>query len=214
MLLARGPSHRLLAEEIRDAALAASGLLVRDIGGPSVKPYQPGSLWQEASSIDYIPDTGDGLYRRSMYTFWKRTVPPPSMLTFDAPDRESCVARRERTNTPLQSLVLLNGVQFVEAARVLAADVLKTADVDSLPGQLATLTRRLLARYPSEAELEILKQVYADQHALYSADPKAAEAFVSAGELPVDDSLDKVKLAAMTAVAQLIMNFDEFVMKS
>ncbi|MCA9033417.1 MAG: DUF1553 domain-containing protein, partial [Planctomycetaceae bacterium] len=119
--LARGPKHRLSAEQLRDTALAASGLLVPTVGGPSVMPYQPAGLWEESGTgKSYHQSTGDGLYRRSMYTFWRRTAPPPSMLTFDATSRESCTARRELTTTPLQALVFLNDPQYVEAARVLA----------------------------------------------------------------------------------------------
>ena len=122
--LARGPSYRLSAEQLRDAALSASGLLVRKIGGPSVMPYQPVGLWKEAGTgKSYKQSTGDGLYRRSLYTFWKRTAPPPSMLTFDATSRESCTPRRELTTTPLQALVFLNDPQYVEASRVLAENL-------------------------------------------------------------------------------------------
>ena len=124
-LLARGPKTRLMAEQIRDSALAASGLLNRTIGGPSVKPYQPAGLWEQSGTgKTYKQDTGDKLYRRSLYTFWRRTSPPPSMATFDAMSREVCTARRDVTATPLQSLVLLNDPQFVEAARVLAEQLL------------------------------------------------------------------------------------------
>ena len=124
-LLARGPRFRLPAEMIRDQALAASGLLVERIGGPSVRPYQPAGLWKELTGAeDYRPDAGPGLYRRSLYTFWKRTVAPPSMITFDAAGRETCTVREVRTNTPLQALNLLNDVTFVEAARLLAERVL------------------------------------------------------------------------------------------
>ncbi len=134
LLLARGPKTRLLAEQIRDSALAASGLLTRTIGGPSVKPYQPAGLWEQAGTgKTYTQDSGDKLYRRSLYTFWRRTSPPPSMVTFDAMSREVCTAKREVTTTPLQSLVLLNDPQFVEAARVLAQRLLRR----SLPGRAA-----------------------------------------------------------------------------
>ncbi len=128
-LLSRGPRYRMDAEMIRDYALAASGLLVPKIGGPSVKPYQPAKVWETVAMDDsntrfYKADTGEGLYRRSLYTFWKRSAPPPSMDIFDAPSREECVVRRERTNTPLQALVTMDDPQFVEAARVLAQNAL------------------------------------------------------------------------------------------
>ena len=129
-LLARSPRFRLPAETVRDNALAISGLLIERLGGPSVKPYQPAGLWEDVSvqrRYKYVADKGEGLYRRSMYTFWRRTIPPPAMLTFDAPDRETCVIRRARTNTPLQALILLNDPTYVEAARKLAEMMMKTA---------------------------------------------------------------------------------------
>ena len=133
-LLARGPRGRLPAEMIRDNALAISGLLVRKIGGPSVFPYQPAGLWEESgTNQSYRQSKGEGLYRRSMYTFWRRTSPPPAMLTLDAPSREWCLARRERTSTPLQALVLLNDPQFVEAARVLAEKLMDRPDAGRAP---------------------------------------------------------------------------------
>ena len=124
-LLARGPRFRLSAEMIRDQALAVSGLLVEKIGGPSVKPYQPAGLWKELGGEDYQQDTGEGLYRRSLYTFWKRTVPPPSMMNFDAAGREACTVRENRTNTPLQALDLMNDPAYVEASRVLAERMMR-----------------------------------------------------------------------------------------
>jgi hypothetical protein len=121
-LLARGPRLRLSAETIRDQALAISGLLAEKLGGPSVKPYQPKGLWRELTEMDYVQDHGKDLYRRSLYTFWKRTIAPPSMITFDAAGREACIVRKVRTNTPLQALTLLNDVTYVEAARIPPGD--------------------------------------------------------------------------------------------
>lgn len=209
-LLARGPSIRLSAEEVRDAALAASGLLVRTIGGPGVKPYESGGLWKDAASIDYAQDHGDSLYRRSLYSYWKRTIPPSSMLTLDAPTRESCVVRRESTATPLQSLLLLNDVQYVEAARALAEFELKDSErADNT--RLADIFRKLLGRFPSDRELAILKQALDEQQAVFADAPDAAKAYSATGERPVDETIDPVRAASLTAVAQLVMNFDEFV---
>ncbi|MBI2423365.1 MAG: DUF1553 domain-containing protein [Candidatus Hydrogenedentes bacterium] len=208
-LLARGPKYRLTAEILRDEALAASGLLVDRIGGPSVKPYQPPGLWKDASSIDYVADTGEGLYRRSMYTFWKRTVPPASMMTFDGVNREVCAARRETTNTPLQALVLLNDPQFVEAARVLAQRILaeeSTTDADLVD----RLFRRLITRAPSPREHRILLQAYLEQLDRFQDSPESARNYMGAGEMESPAGVNPVHAGAASAVAQLIMNFEEF----
>lgn len=209
-LLARGPGFRLSAEQIRDSALAASGLLTRDIGGPSVKPYQPAGLWEDASSQGYTPDKGPALYRRGMYTFIKRTVPPPSTLTFDAGSREVCTVRRERTMTPLQALVLLNDPQYVEAARVLAEGVL-LRDAAAGPGQrVETIFRSLIGRKPSAREQDVLTRAYDEQRAWFSERPEEALRYAEAGERPRDETLNPVDVAAVTAVAQAVMNLDEF----
>ncbi|MBX3178813.1 MAG: DUF1553 domain-containing protein [Candidatus Hydrogenedentes bacterium] len=209
-LLARGPRHRLSAEQIRDHALASSGLLVAKAGGPSAKPYQPDGLWREVSSASYTPDTGDGLYRRSMYTFIKRTMPPPSLLAFNATNREVCVMRRETTVTPMQALVLLNDPQYIEAARVLAADVLAGANTEEA---IRAMFRRLTSRVPDSVELEILTRAFAEQEALFAAEPDGARAYISTGEKPAPEGADPARLAAATAVAQAIMNHEEFQVK-
>jgi len=209
ILLARGPRFRLPAEMVRDSALASSGLLTETVGGPSVKPYQPEGLWKEASSYTYTPDSGDALYRRSMYTFWRRTVPPPNMLTFDATNRDVCTVRRERTTTPLQALVLLNDPQFVEASRALAAAVIEKDDA-TIKDQLVALFRRVTSRRPSDAELAVLQDAYNEQRAYFAERPDEAAAYVETGESPVPESADHVELAAATAVAQAVMNLDEF----
>ncbi|MCB9770793.1 MAG: DUF1553 domain-containing protein [Candidatus Omnitrophica bacterium] len=209
--LARGPKQRLSAEQIRDSALAASGLLVEKIGGPSVKPYQPEGLWRDSSSVEYHQDEGDALHRRSMYTFIKRTVPPPMMTTFDATNREVCIARREITSTPLQALVILNDPQFVEAARVLAEKAL--AGEQDLDGRLERVFRTLTSREPDPKEREILRAAYQEQRDYFSEHPKEADGYVQEGEAPVPEDLDKVELAALTAVAQLGMNYEEFQVK-
>lgn len=206
VLLARGPRFRLSAEQIRDEALAASGLLVAKVGGPSVKPYQPPGLWEDASSSGYAQDTGEGLYRRSIYTFIKRTVPPPSILTFDGITREVCTARRERTATPLQALVLLNDPQYVEAARLLAEQVMGQ-DEDS---RVSTLFRRLMGRAPSPDETAVLAIAHEEQQAWYAARAEDALRYASSGETPRNESLDPVQVAALSAVAQAVMNLDEF----
>jgi hypothetical protein len=210
-LLARGPKHRLRAEEIRDNALAVSGLLSGRLGGPSARPYQPDGLWEEAGTgKQYVRDKGEGLYRRSLYTFWKRTAPPPSMLIFDAPSREVCTARRETTTTPLQALVLLNDPQFVEAARALAEQLLRQSagDVDAC---IVKGFRLATGRQPSDTELSVLRRLYQKQLELFEGEPVAAEQYLKAGERPFDKSLPVQQLAATAAVASTLMNLDEFV---
>jgi hypothetical protein len=212
-LLARGPRLRLSAEMVRDQALAVSGLLVERLGGPSVRPYQPEGLWKELTGTeDYTQDHGPSLYRRSMYTFWKRTVAPPSMMTFDAAARETCTVRESRTNTPLQALTLMNEVTYVEAARVLAQRVMKEGG--ATPEERITLAFRLAtARRPSAAELKVLVEGYQRHLAKYRADPKAALELIRAGESARDEKSDAGELAAYTAVAELILNLDETITK-
>ncbi|HEU5146831.1 MAG TPA: DUF1553 domain-containing protein, partial [Chryseosolibacter sp.] len=211
-LLARGPSYRLSAEMIRDNALAASGLLVKKIGGPSVKPYQPEGLWEEKGEfshflLTYQPDKGEGLYRRSLYTFWRRTSPPPSMLVFDAGSRYLCTVERQTTNSPQQALVLLNDPQYVEASRVIAEKMMHEGGAD--PGARISYAFRLLtSRNPTGPELELLIKLYDDEVANYRKDVKSAVDLLSVGEHARDRSLDVVTLAANTVVASVIMNHD------
>jgi hypothetical protein len=210
-LLARGPRVRLPAEMIRDQALAVSGLLVREIGGPSVKPYQPPGLWKELSGTDYVQDHGDALWRRSLYTFWKRTSPQPTMTTFDAAGREMCSVRPSRTDTPLQALALMNDVTFVEAARCLAQRMMREA---ATPEDRVRLAFRLVVtRAPKPPELRVLLDDLNDHRARFRADPKAAQSLISAGEAPRDEKLDATELAAYTAVAGLVLNLDEAITK-
>ena len=211
-LLARGPRHRLSAEQIRDQALAASGLLVDRLGGPSVKPYQPDGLWEDASSKPYVQDTGEALYRRGMYTFWKRTVPPPTMLTFDAVTREVCVVNRETTQTPLQALALMNDPTFVEAARMLAEQLMQNGN--DAQGRIVAAFRGFTGMNPDERELAILMAAFDEQRAYFAERPEAAAAYVSTGEHPRDESLDAVTHAALTAIIQAIMNHDHAQVKS
>ncbi len=210
--LARGPRHRLAAEQLRDGALAVSGLLVRKIGGPSVKPYQPAGLWEESGTgKTYAQDHGEALYRRSMYTFWRRTAPPPSMRSFDAGSREVCSARRERTATPLQSLVLLNDPQFVEAARVLAEKLVQKQD--AVEDRIQTAFRLLTSRMATTDELAVLMRLYQQQHARFAAAPDSAKAFLETGESSRDQKLDAAEHAATAAVILALMNHDECVTK-
>ncbi|MGE0607898.1 MAG: DUF1553 domain-containing protein [Pirellulales bacterium] len=212
-LLARGPRQRLAAEMVRDQALAVSGLLVEKLGGPSVKPYQPAGLWKELTGAeDYVADTGESLYRRSLYTFWKRTVAPPTMLTFDASGREACSVRETRTNTPLQALTLLNETTFVEAARLLAQRVMLPAGTTPAD-QLALAFRLATSRQPTTAELRILTDGYEQHLARYRQSPDAAVQLLAIGESPRDPSLDPNELAACTAVCSLILNLDEVITK-
>jgi len=213
LLLARGPRFRLSAEVIRDQALAVSGLLVEKLGGPSVKPYQPPGLVKELTGTeDYVQDHGENLYRRSLYTYWKRTVAPPTMMTFDAGGRETCVVRETRTNTPLQALTLMNDVTFVEAARVLAQRVMLEG-VTTAEERITLAFRLATARRPRPAELTILLGGLDEHLAKYRRDRKAALKLVSAGEHPRNAKLDVSELAAYTAVAGLILNLDEVITK-
>ena len=197
---------------IRDQALFASGLLREQLGGPSVRPYQPTGLAKELTGTeDYVQDHGAGLYRRSLYTFWKRTIAPPTLMNFDAANRETCVVRETRTNTPLQALNLLNDVTFVEAARVLAERVLKTAKTTD--ARLALAFRLAAARSPSQAEQKILCAAFDQHHAHYRRDRAAALKLVSTGEAPRDRQLDSAEHAAYAAVCNLILNLDEVITK-
>ena len=215
-LLARGPRMRLDAEVIRDSALFASGLLSDNLGGPSVFPYHPKGLWQEINnrpgySRTYKQDSGEKLYRRSLYTFWKRTVPPPSMAAFDAPEREFCVVSRSRTNTPLQAFVMLHDPQFVEAARHLGARMM-SAGADSAEKGLTLGFLACHSRPPSSREMAILLRILKDRLSYYEKDPSAAKAVISVGESnkPIGDA--KMS-AAWTTIGRVILNSSEFVTK-
>jgi hypothetical protein len=211
-LLARCARVRLPAETIRDQALAASGLLVTELGGPSVKPYQPKGLQKDLSGTDYVPDQGSNLWRRSLYTFWKRTSPQPTMTTFDASGREMCSVRPSRTDTPLQALALMNDVTFVEAARCLAQRVLREAGKQP-EARVRLAFCLVLTREPKDVELAVLLDDLNNQRARFHANPEAAKALIEAGESPQDPTLDPVDLAAYTALAGLILNLDEAVTK-
>jgi len=210
LLLARGPSRRLAAEQIRDTALAASGLLERRLGGPPVSPYQPGEdLWREANEMSpaYRQSVGHDLYRRSLYSVWKRTAPLPNVLAFDGVTREVCVVARGRTNTPLQALVLLNDVQFVEAARQLAAEV--AGKYTEQAERIDAAFVRLTGRHPDEREVDLLGMIYEEQRTLFAdGGEQDAVKFLALGESQPDETLPPAELAALTAMCQAILNLD------
>jgi hypothetical protein len=213
-LLARGPRVRLAAEMIRDQALAISGLLNTKMGGPPVKPYQPDGLWEQLSAFQgrklFERSKGEDLWRRSVYTYWKRTVPPPSMTVFDAPTREFCVIRRPMSSTPLQALALLNDEMYIETARKLAERMLREGG-DTPAVRLAYAFRLATARTPSPAETAVLEAGLNRRLAQYRTDRAAAEKLLSAGEAPRDASLDIAELAAYTTAASVILNLDEVI---
>jgi hypothetical protein len=205
--LARGPRHRLPAEMIRDGALAAAGLLVERLGGPPVKTYDlPDSFKPEPAG------SGEALYRRSLYTYWRRTGPAPMLEAFDVPKRVTCVAKRDTTNTPLHAFVLLNGVQFVEAARVLAEKLLAETKGDAATA-LALAFERLTSRPPDETQRAILQRMHAGQLAWYSARPEEAQKFAGVGQTKRNEALPAVEVAAAASVINALMNYDESVVK-
>jgi hypothetical protein len=212
-LLARGPARRLTAEMLRDSALATSGLLVEKIGGPSVKPYQPDGLWDIAmGKPQYQRGNGEDLYRRSLYTYWKRTVPPPTMVTFDAADRSYCSVRRQNTSTPLQALVLLNDPQLIEASRLLSQRMLKEGGA-SIEERITWLFRTVTSRKPSPKELSILTQLFAEQRDLFASDSEAAAKLLKVGSAKTDPALDLIDVAAGTMLANALLNHDSAVMR-
>jgi hypothetical protein len=212
-LLSRGPRFRMDAEMVRDTALGASGLLVKKIGGPSVKPYQPDGVWEaiamkESNTGHYVRDSGENLYRRSVYTFWKRQAPPATLEIFNAPNRESCTMRRERGNTPLQALASLNDTQFVEAGRVLAERAI-VANPRAEDARFDFMAERLLARPLKPQEKKILHGNLKNLEAYYKARSDEAEKLLTVGEAKADAKMDKASLAAYTMVANELMNLDE-----
>ncbi|KAA3614486.1 MAG: DUF1553 domain-containing protein [Planctomycetota bacterium] len=215
--LSRGPRFRMDAEMVRDLALKVSGLLVERIGGPSVKPYQPEGLWvavayPSSNTSRFVQDEGEDLYRRSLYTFWKRTAPPPNMVVFDAPTRESCTVRRPRTNTPLQALTLLNDVQFVEASRFLAQRMMKEGGEAKLD-RIHFGFRLATGRHPDLFESSVLLEIFQEQWADFQADPEAAREFLKVGDRASDPQLPVEELAAWTMVANTLLNLDETINK-
>lgn len=215
--LARGPRYRMTVEMMRDQALAASGLLNTKVGGPSVRPYQPDNLWSAITGggagplAKFVLDVSEDLYRRSLYTFWKRTVPPPSMLSFDAATRDRCIVNRQSTNTPLQALVLLNDPQYMEAARVMAQDLL--TDQQPVESNITTAYRKLTGRKPGENELKTLMDVFNDGLDSFNKNPELIPELLEIGEYPIDESLDQKLLAAHTYTISTILNLDETITK-
>jgi hypothetical protein len=214
-LLSRGPRFRLDAEMLRDQALFVGGLLVEKVGGPSVKPPQPSGLWEAVAFTGsntgiFKADTGhEKIHRRSMYTFWKRTAHPPQMGTLDAPSREACTVRRERTNTPLQALMMMNEQLFVEASRGLAERTLKEApDTDA---RLRHLFRSVTARLPDAVELAIVKSTLQEHLTKFRADPKAAQALIRVGAMPPSPAYNGEELAAWMMLGNLVLNLDEVI---
>lgn len=213
ILLARGPSGRLSAEMLRDHVLAGSGLLVRKLGGPPVKPYQPDGLWDfNRMGGGYQQSEGEDLYRRSCYTYWKRTIPPPAMNILDAPTRAYCVVERQKTTTPLQALVLMNDPQFLEAARKLAERMIREGG-ETEEGRITIGFRLLTGKSPDKQELMMLKELLAENKEKYQLSPESAAGLLAAGESPVDESLNKEEIAAYTVIATTIMNFDGTLLK-
>jgi len=213
--LARGPRYRVAAELVRDVVLSSSGLLNKTIGGPSVKPYQPGGLWEGATSgrgllSIYIQDHGDKLYRRGMYTLIKRTVPPPTMAIFDASNRDVCEVRRLKTNTPLQALIMMNDPTVLEASRVLAAKLLEEKSVEK--DMLTKAFRLIVCRKPEEKELDVLIKYYDRQKEIMNE--QTAKKTLAVGEYPIDSKVDKKNLAALMRVISAIYNLEETITKT
>ncbi len=209
VLLARGPSMRLSSEMIRDNALAASGLLIKKIGGQSVRPYQPPGLWKMNSNT-YVQDTGENLYRRSLYTIWKRSVPFPTQATFDQPDRNECTVKRQKTNTPLQALVLLNDPTFIEVSRKIGEQLTLSGNSD---GALAQAFVRLTGRFPMEDELKVLKDLRLQEFENFNTHPVKMKGWLESGQYRIDTTLNIPMVAANAVVASVIINTDAFITK-
>ncbi|HUR10425.1 MAG TPA: PSD1 and planctomycete cytochrome C domain-containing protein [Flavitalea sp.] len=220
--LSRGPRFRMNAEMIRDNVLASSGLLHHEIGGPSVKPYQPDGIWDEVSVGDksgyrgetsYIPDTGVNLYRRSLYTYWRRTIPPPAMITFDNPMKEVCEVRRTRTSTPLQALVLLNDPQILEASHVLAVKEIRNNQLP-IEGKVSDAFRRITGRMPSNKEVDVMTGFYNEEVNKYSTKSQELKKILRAGQFRHPKDVDELRTAALMLTIQMIYNLDESITKS
>ena len=214
-LFARGPRFRVDGEVLRDSALALSGLLVQKTGGHSVKPYEPAGLWEAVSfnnSQKYVPDKGEGQWRRSLYTYWKRQSPPPSMLLFDAPTREYCVVRRPRTNTPLQALAMLNDPQFVEASRAFGHRMMHEGGA-TVEARIAYGLRLATARKPTKSEVQVLADVFKQQLAEFQSNKESAEKLLSVGSWKPAGDCDPAEAAAWATIASMILNLDETVTK-
>ena len=216
-LLSRGPRFRMDAEMVRDYALAASGLLSSRMYGPGVKPYQPENIWDivglpEGNTRNYVQDKGENLYRRTIYSFWKRMAPPPNLESFNAPSREICAVSRERTNTPLQALIALNDPQFVEAARHLAQSAIKAGGGDDVK-VVDFIAQRVLCRGVSDREFAILVASKIELFEYYESNPEDAKALIAVGESKADEKLDASELAAWSMVCNQVLNLDEVLNK-
>ncbi|WP_392471622.1 DUF1553 domain-containing protein [Sphingobacterium cellulitidis] len=212
--LARTKRLRLPAQMIRDQVLATSGLLNRDIGGPSIKPYQPDGIWEVSSSgrgtlAQYVQDHGDDLYRRGLYVFFKLTLPPPNMLIFDSSNRDACEVQRQRTNTPLQALVMLNDPAILEASRIYSTKLLQEAPNLKQTDYINKVFKRVLCRNASEKELKLLADYYQDELTRFTKKKEDAAAFLKVGEAPTDKSIPQEKLAALMSVVHAIYNLEE-----
>ena len=213
LFLSRGPQNRLQAEFIRDYALNISGLLNEEIGGPSVKPYQPKGLWLEMATGNqplkkYIQEHDKDLYRKSMYTFWKRSVPPPSMITFDASTREQCTVRRQSTSSPMQALTLLNDPQFVEASRLIAQRILSEGGTNAKE-RIVFAFRLATSRIPENKEINLLINLLDEQENIFAENPDKAESLLGIGEYPIDSNFNLNELASYTVIASTILNLTE-----
>jgi hypothetical protein len=213
--LTRQSAYRVDAELVRDAALATSGLLVRTIGGPSVKPYQPDGYWENLNFPvrAYPTDVGEKQYRRGLYTWWQRSFLHPSMLAFDAPSREECCAERTRSNIPQQALALLNDPTYVEASRAFAARIMKEC-AGSPEERMAWAWKQALQRLPRVEEIETVMPLYRQQLAAYQADPAAADALLKVGFAAAPADLDKPELAAWTHMARVLLNLHETITRN
>ena len=209
-LLARGARYRLHAFAIRDQALAVSGLMVNKMYGPSTKPYMPKNIWKAFSNNKYVQDKGDNLYRRSFYTYWRRTIPPPTMMNFNAAEREVCEVRKDRTNTPLQALTLMNNITFVEAARFLAERMMKEGG-STVKSQIIHGYKLTLSREPSESEMTVMMKAFNSFKTEFSKNSQEAEKLLKMGEKPRDQKLDTAAHGAMTMVASSLLNLDEMI---
>lgn len=215
--LARGPRVRLTAEGVRDLALASSGLIVKEIGGPSMKVYQPKGIWESSTSgrgvlARYVQDHGDDLYRRGLYSFIKRTVPPPGMLVFDGSNRDQCEVNRMRTNTPLQALVLLNEPLMLEAARVFAERLM--LESSNTEDKVKKAFQAIVCRQPNEEELNVLLNYFEEEKAGFKLTPDKAKKYIQAGEYRHEAIDDVISLAALMQVLQTIYNLDEAITKT
>jgi hypothetical protein len=216
ILLSRAPRLRLPSELVKDHVLASSGLLVKEIGGPSVKPYQPKGIWEASTSgrgvlAYYVQDHGEKLYRRGLYNFIKRTVPPPVMLLFDASNRDQCEVKRMSTNTPLQALVMMNDPMVLEASRVLSEGLM--TESSTLPEKINKAFQLIICRKPAPDEADLLEKYFDQEKKVFDQSPEKAAAFIKQGEFKHEEVSDKQSLAALMQVVHTLYNMDEAITK-